>query len=105
MWRSRLWLNVVLVSIVVLLVAIPGTALAAPGFPAPFAQAANGSHWWSVSAPWSRWGFSSYQVNWGDTLSSIAERYHTSVRYLQLINGIFDPNRIYAGQWLRVPRA
>ncbi len=105
MWRSRLWLNVVLLSLVVLLVAIPGTALAAPRFPNSYAQAANGNHWWSVSAPWSSWGFSSYRVNWGDTLASIAERYHTSVRYLQLINSICNPNLIYAGQWLRVPRA
>jgi LysM repeat protein len=44
-----------------------------------------------------------YRVKRGDSLSSIAARYHTSVWYLASVNHIANPNRIYAGQWLRVP--
>ena len=44
-----------------------------------------------------------YIVRQGDTLSSIADRYNTTVeRLLQLNCCIYDPNRIYPGQVLRV---
>jgi murein DD-endopeptidase MepM/ murein hydrolase activator NlpD len=45
----------------------------------------------------------SYQVRRGDTLSSIAARYHTSVAQLAQQNGIANPNLIRAGQQLRMP--
>jgi LysM repeat protein len=44
-----------------------------------------------------------YQVRRGDTLSSIAARYHTSVSQLAQQNGIANPNLILAGQQLRLP--
>lgn len=44
-----------------------------------------------------------YRVRWGDTLSRIAARYHTSVWYLVRLNGLPNANRIYSGQVLRVP--
>jgi len=44
-----------------------------------------------------------YRVKYGDSLSMIAVRFHTSTGYLASINHIANPNRIYAGQWLRVP--
>lgn len=44
-----------------------------------------------------------YRVKTGDTLSWIAVRYRTTTGYLASINHIANPNRIYAGQWLRVP--
>ncbi len=43
------------------------------------------------------------RVNYGDTLSSIAARLHTDVRTLARVNGIYNVNWIFAGQWLRVP--
>lgn len=43
-----------------------------------------------------------YTVRAGDTLSSIARRYGTSVEELVRLNGISDPNRIEAGEVLRV---
>lgn len=43
-----------------------------------------------------------YTVKSGDTLSSIAKHYGTSVSYLVRLNGIKDQNKIYAGQKLRV---
>lgn len=43
-----------------------------------------------------------YTVQLGDTLSGIAERYGTSYQYLAYINGISDPNKIYAGDTIRV---
>lgn len=43
-----------------------------------------------------------YTVQPGDTLSGIAELYGTSYQYLAYINGISDPNKIYAGDTIRV---
>ena len=44
-----------------------------------------------------------YTVMPGDTLSAIAERFHTTVQDLCELNGISDPNVIYAGQVLILP--
>lgn len=44
-----------------------------------------------------------HTVSGGDTLSSIAARYGTTVGALARANGIDDPNFIVAGQRLRVP--
>ena len=41
-----------------------------------------------------------YRVRVGDTLTKIAYRYGTSVAALQQCNGIWNPDRIYAGQTL-----
>jgi N-acetylmuramoyl-L-alanine amidase len=43
-----------------------------------------------------------HPVRPGETLSGIAARYGTTVSRLAAINGISDPNRIFAGQRLRV---
>ena len=43
-----------------------------------------------------------YTVKSGDTLSGIASRYGTTWQKLQAMNGISNPNRIYAGQRIRV---
>ena len=46
---------------------------------------------------------SSYRVRWGDSLTSIAARFHTSVHALARANGL-NPNRyLLAGSRLRVP--
>lgn len=45
-----------------------------------------------------------YTVKDGDTLSEIASMYGTTYQYLAEINGIKDPNIIYAGETLIVPR-
>ena len=51
-------------------------------------------------------GYDSYGSYWvvcrGDTLGSIARYYGVSWRYLQQINGIYNPNLIYPGQIIRV---
>lgn len=44
-----------------------------------------------------------YRVKFGDSLSKIAVHFGTSTGYLASVNHIANPNRIYAGQWLRVP--
>lgn len=45
-----------------------------------------------------------YKVRKGDALSNIARHYRVSVRELSKANGIKNPNRIYAGQRLCIPR-
>lgn len=44
-----------------------------------------------------------YLIKSGDTLSGIAQKYNTNVSYLAQINGIANPNIIYAGQTIKVP--
>ena len=43
-----------------------------------------------------------YTVKSGDTLSSIAAKFNTSYQALASLNGISNPNLIFAGQTLRV---
>jgi lysozyme len=43
-----------------------------------------------------------YTVRRGDTLSGIARRYGTTVAAIQKLSGIKNPNKIYAGQKIRV---
>nr|WP_223837387.1 LysM domain-containing protein [Bacillus swezeyi] len=43
-----------------------------------------------------------YIVKKGDTLSGIAQKYNTTVKALQSLNGIKDANKIYVGQKLKV---
>ena len=43
-----------------------------------------------------------YTVRRGDTLSGIAVRFGTTYQRLMQLNGIQNPNRIYAGQRLRI---
>lgn len=45
----------------------------------------------------------SYTIVYGDTLSEIALRYGTTVAELANINGIANPNLIYAGETLQIP--
>ncbi len=44
-----------------------------------------------------------YKVRSGDTLGKIAHRFGSMVGALQRANGLSRPNRIYAGQYLRIP--
>ncbi len=55
------------------------------------------------SAQWSCPGYF-YRVRPGNTLYSIARVTGTTVRSLMRANGISNPNRIYAGQWLCIPK-
>lgn len=43
-----------------------------------------------------------YTIKYGDTLSEIAQRYHTTTQRLAELNRIKDPNQIYAGQRIRI---
>lgn len=43
-----------------------------------------------------------YTVKSGDTLSEIADKYHTSVNAIAKKNGIKNPNLIYAGQKIKI---
>jgi LysM repeat protein len=44
-----------------------------------------------------------YTIRWGDTLSSIAYRYGTTVQAIMYANKIMNPNYIYAGMILYIP--
>jgi N-acetyl-anhydromuramyl-L-alanine amidase AmpD/LysM repeat protein len=44
-----------------------------------------------------------YQIKTGDTLAGVARRYKLSVDVLSRANGITNPNRLVAGQVVRVP--
>lgn len=44
-----------------------------------------------------------YRVRAGNTLSGIAASYRTTVSRLAALNHISNPNRIYAGEQLRIP--
>jgi len=44
-----------------------------------------------------------YQIRYGDTLSGIAARYSTTVAAICARNGITNPNKIQAGQWIWLP--
>jgi lysozyme len=46
-----------------------------------------------------------YTVKAGDTLSEIAVRYNTTVKELQQLNRIKDPNKIYVGQKITIKGA
>ena len=48
-------------------------------------------------------GVSYYTVQYGDSLGSIARRYNRTVWQLAQANGIYNANRIYAGQVLIIP--
>ena len=50
-------------------------------------------------------GSSVYVVHFGDTLFSIARRFCTTVDAIAQANGICNPNLIFAGQCLVIPRA
>jgi len=49
-------------------------------------------------------GWHKYTIRCGDTLFSIARRYGTTVGELSRINHIWNPDRIYAGQVILIPR-
>lgn len=44
-----------------------------------------------------------YRIKWGDTLSEIALKYHTTVNTLVRLNSIEDPDLIYSGETLKLP--
>lgn len=46
-----------------------------------------------------------YKVKKGDTLSAIAKKYGTTYAKLAAFNGIKDPNKIYTGQVLKIPKS
>ena len=85
--------------------AVTMAALAIGLFPTT-SYAGTADYWPPYPAPYPGYG-SSYGcvhgVRFGETLSGIASRYGTSAHYLMQINGIRNPNLIYAGSSLRVP--
>lgn len=46
--------------------------------------------------------YSIYTIRWGDTLTGISEKYNIPIRTLIKLNGIANPNLIYAGSKIKV---
>jgi LysM repeat protein len=57
----------------------------------------------SQAAPPQSGGYAFHVVRYGETLSSIAYRYGTSVHAIAKANGIVNPNLIFAGTVLKIP--
>jgi LysM repeat protein len=74
---------------IIVFVVLLSLVLAPAAFAAPASQYAQCGYW--------------YQVRWGDTLSSIARYTGVSAWAIAQANGMANPNRIYAGQWLWIP--
>lgn len=70
---------------------------AAPAPAAPQSVGAAPSEWFHVHH------FVWHRIRWGETLSGIAVHTHTTVRRLQVLNGIRCANFIIAGRWILVP--
>ena len=56
----------------------------------------------NLSAPSSRHYIKTYIVQSGDTLTSIAKKFNTTVERIALLNNIINPNLIYPGQILKI---
>jgi hypothetical protein len=52
---------------------------------------------------WGGDGGNHYCVQWGDTLFSIGRRYGVNPYHIAQVNGLQNPNHIYAGQCLYIP--
>lgn len=94
-WRinRRMALAVLFVALVLLL-QLPVSVFAAAPTNAPVTD---------ESSQWSCPGYF-YRVKPGNTLYSIARATGTTVNGLMRANGIHNPNKIYAGQWLCIPK-
>lgn len=76
----------IILLVTLILLGASGIALAAPPVPPP-----------PATPIW-------HCVRYGETLSGIAARYGTTVSAITTANGIANPNRIYAGRCLVIPR-
>ena len=56
----------------------------------------------NLAAPSSRQYIKTYIVQSGDTLTSIAKKFNTTVERIALLNNIINPNLIYPGQILKI---
>ena len=83
-------------------VAVGVAALVVSLFPAT-SYAASANYWPPYPSTYGPAYSCSHMVHYGDTMSSLAARYGTSVGNLMQMNGVYNPNLIYAGTSMRVP--
>jgi LysM repeat protein len=57
----------------------------------------------SVPTPTPAPTYRTYRIQSGDTLATIAQRFHTTVSALSALNHITDPRRLHIGQVLLIP--
>jgi hypothetical protein len=104
MQKRRLFIPVAIIAVVVLMLMAPAGALAA-------SDQHRGGHqgWHNDGYQWNSGdggrcsnGFY-YTVRWGDTIGDLAWRFGVNSTYLSRVNGLWNPNRIYAGQTLWIP--
>ena len=101
MKKRRLLVSAAIIAAVVLLMMAPAGALAAP-------DQHRGGHqgWhndWNNDGGGNCSGGFTYIVRCGDTVGNIAWRFGVNSTYLAQVNGLWNPNRIYAGQALWIP--
>ncbi len=108
MSKSRFVLAAVLFALLVAFVIAPASASAAPanwgyGYGGYYAPSYSGCNPCGTAYQGTASGYVSYQVQWGDTLSLIAARFGTTTWYLASLNGLYNPNCLFAGQVILVP--
>jgi LysM repeat protein len=96
------WLPGVSAAVVILALVGSATALAAGSGRTPVSLVADSPLPTPTNTPVPSSGFH-YTVRRGDTLSSIARRYGTTVQAIVQANGIVNPNLIFYGQRLWIP--
>ena len=113
MKKARLWVPVSVIAAVVLLLMAPAGALAAPNNHGGGHGGWNGGWHGDQNGGWDDhqnggWDDDqdcdfTYIVKCGDTLGNIASRFGVNSTYMAQVNGLWNPNRIYAGQALWIP--
>jgi LysM domain len=99
MKKLRVLVPVAVIVALMLLLMAPAGALAAPDLH----KGGGGGHSWHGGGGGGCNDGFSYRVRWGDTIGNIAWRFGVNSTYLAQVNGLCNPNRIYAGQYLWIP--
>lgn len=63
----------------------------------------GGGGWGGYGGGWNNCQGNCYRVRYGDTLFSIGRRFNVNPWYIAQVNGLQNPNWIYAGQRLYIP--
>jgi hypothetical protein len=99
MRKLRVLVPIAVILTLLLMMMAPAVALAAPDLH----RGGHGGHGGGGGGGWSCHDGFGYTVRWGDTIGNLAWRFGVNSTYLAQANGLCNPNRIYAGQYLWIP--